>query len=79
MLTKVIVTLVFLLILGSLASALLYLVKDRGNSSRTVRALTVRIGLSFILFICVIIAGRLGWIKPHSIKEGWEQSHAAQP
>ncbi len=53
-----------LLIVFSLASALVYLVKDKGGSSHTVKALTWRIGLSFTLFLLLMIAGYTGLITP---------------
>ncbi|MEO6118067.1 MAG: twin transmembrane helix small protein [Methylotenera sp.] len=62
MLTKVIVVLTLFVILGSLFSALFFLVKDKTGSERTVKALTVRIGLSILLFILLLIAGQLGLI-----------------
>ncbi len=43
-----------LLILGSLASALYYLIKDKGQSDRTVKMLTVRVALSLTLFILLM-------------------------
>jgi hypothetical protein len=42
------------LILASLASALYYLIRDKGESDRTVRALTVRISLSIVLFLLLM-------------------------
>ncbi|HYN53970.1 MAG TPA: twin transmembrane helix small protein [Methylotenera sp.] len=66
MLTKVIVVLTLFVILGSLFSALFFLVKDKTGSERTVKALTVRIGLSILLFILLLIAGQLGLIG-HSL------------
>jgi hypothetical protein len=47
---KVVIVLVFLGILISLGSGLFYLVKDHGDSRRTVKALTFRVGLSVGLF-----------------------------
>lgn len=47
---KIIAILLMLLILYSLGSALYYMIKDKGNSTRMVKALTVRIGLSLFLF-----------------------------
>lgn len=67
MLIKVIVVLVLLVIVGSLFSALAFLVKNKtAGDARTVKALTVRIGLSITLFIGLIIAGYLGLIG-HSL------------
>jgi len=52
---KVVAILSFLFIVGSLASAMFYLVKDKGQSTRTVKALTFRIGLSVVLFILMML------------------------
>jgi hypothetical protein len=51
-------------ILVSLGSALIYLVKDRGQSSRTVKALTFRVGLSIALFVILMLGYWLGLIQP---------------
>ncbi len=68
MIFKTLVVIVFLFIVGSLASALFHLVKrkdsDPEQSLKTVKALTFRIGLSLVLFIFVIIALKLGWFEP---------------
>lgn len=54
-------------IVFSLGSSLFYLVNDKGESKKMVRALTVRITLSVVLFILLIIAWSQGWIKPHGL------------
>jgi hypothetical protein len=64
---KVVVILVFIAILVSLGSGLFYLVKDHGDSRRTVKALTFRIGLSVGLFAFLMLLVALGVIKPHGI------------
>lgn len=64
---KAILILLFLFIFFSLGSALYFLVHDKGNSTRIVKALTWRIGLSILLFIILLLAFAMGWIKPHSI------------
>ncbi len=51
---KYVVIIFLLIIFGSLASALRYLVKDKGNSDRTVMALTIRIALSLTLFLMLM-------------------------
>ena len=49
---KWLVLLIFFMIVLSLASAMIQLVRDhKGETRRMVRALTVRIGLSILLFI----------------------------
>lgn len=64
---KVILLVLCIFILFALGSALFYLVRDKSNSDRIVRALTWRIALSFVLFILLFIAFGFGWITPHAI------------
>jgi formate-dependent nitrite reductase membrane component NrfD len=56
---KIFAIVVFLIIVYSMASALYYMYKDKGQSTRMVRSLSIRIGLSFFLFIVMLIAHRL--------------------
>ena len=62
MFIKIAVVLGLIVILGSLFSALFFLNKDKSGGERTVRALTLRIGLSITLFIGLLIAGYFGLI-----------------
>lgn len=64
---KAFIVLVFLLILVSLGTALFAMIKDRGQSDRSVRALTLRIALSIGLFIALMIAYATGLITPHGL------------
>lgn len=66
-LVKAIVVILLLFVLYSLGCALFYLVRDKADSTRVVKALTVRIVLSLIAFILLFAAYALGWITPHSI------------
>jgi len=59
---KIVVILFMVLIAASLFSAGLFLVKDRGDSERTVRALTFRIILSVCLFALLMLGHYLGLI-----------------
>lgn len=68
MLVKALVILVFLTILGSLASGLVFLVKDKGQSDRTAKALTLRIALSVSLFVLLLILFAAGLITPHGVR-----------
>ena len=65
---KIVVAIAFLLIIGSLASALFFMMRDQGKGKRTVRALTLRVGFSVLLFILILIANQLGWITPTGIR-----------
>ena len=68
MLAKLVVVAIFIGVLASLASALLYLVKDRGQSERTVKALTMRVGVSIGLLCLLVVLWALGLIEPHGIR-----------
>lgn len=64
---KLIIVLFLLSILFTLGSALYFLIKDQGNSTRIVKALTWRISLSIVLFILLMIMYWFGWIVPHGV------------
>jgi branched-subunit amino acid transport protein AzlD len=64
---KILVVIAFILIIGSLASALVFLMRDKGRSNRTVQALAFRVGFSILLFVLILVAHRLGWIQPTGI------------
>jgi F0F1-type ATP synthase membrane subunit a len=70
MLSKIIIVLFLFIIIGSLFSGLFYLVKDKGTSERTVRALTVRISLSVLLFVLLMIGYATGLLQPHGVTPG---------
>ncbi len=63
----VIIILIFIGILASLGSALAHLVRGRGSSERTAKALTVRIGMSVGLFVLLFLLWWAGLIRPHGI------------
>lgn len=64
---KILVALAFLLIFISLGSALVYLMKDKGKSNRTVKALAFRVGFSIALFVLILTANYFGLIQPTGI------------
>jgi len=66
-LMKILVAVAFILILASLGSALVFLMRDKGRSNRTVQALALRVGFSVLLFVLLLVAHRLGWIQPTGI------------
>jgi len=65
---KYAVALAFLAILASLASALFFMMRngrnDKTRSGHMARALAVRVGLSIVLFLCLLAAWKLGYIQP---------------
>lgn len=64
MIVHIVLIVLFLVVVGSLFQALVFLVRDRGDSKRTVKALTVRIALSVLLFILVLALWAAGLLKP---------------
>ena len=68
MLAKIAIVAIFIGVLASLGSGLFYLVKDRGRSERTVRALTIRVGISIGLLCLLVLLWMLGLIQPHGIR-----------
>lgn len=63
-----VVLLAFVVILSSLFSAFIYMMKDKGQTKRTVNALTVRIGMSVVLFLLIMVAYQMGWIQSTGIR-----------
>jgi hypothetical protein len=71
---KTIVVLMLVAVLVALASAGVFMLRkgrdgDR-RSSDMARALAVRVGLSVALFLMLLLAWRLGWIKPTGLPLG---------
>jgi formate hydrogenlyase subunit 3/multisubunit Na+/H+ antiporter MnhD subunit len=75
---KILVAIAFLAILVSLGSALMYMMRGgtppvegqapkKGNMAT---ALAFRVGLSIVLFLCVLLAWKMGWIQPTGIPPG---------
>ena len=64
---KIVVVLFLILIVGSLGSALFYLMRDKGGSDRTVKALTIRVGLSLGLFVLLMAGYYFGLIPSRGL------------
>ncbi|MGH8783211.1 twin transmembrane helix small protein [Paraburkholderia sp.] len=67
---KIFVAVAFVLIIGSMVSALYFMNHDRGTTKRMVWSLAARVGVSITLFLCLLLAYRLGWIEPTGIPIG---------
>ena len=61
---NLIIGILLLLMIGSLVSAFWYMLKDRGASNRTVKALTVRISIWVLLFGLIVGGIYTGLITP---------------
>lgn len=66
MLFNLLVITLLLSIVAALFSGLYFLHRDQGASTRTVKALTLRIGLSIGLFFILLIAYRFGLIPGYN-------------
>jgi len=64
MLVKIIIVIALIAILIALTTGLIQLVRDKGNSTRVVKSLSIRIILSLALFAFLIFAFIMGWIQP---------------
>ena len=68
------VAIAFLAIIASLATALFFMMKDGTNgkakTSGMARALAFRIGFSVLLFICILIDWKMGYIQPTGLPVG---------
>ena len=68
------IAITFIAILASLASALFFMMKDgadgKRKTSNMARALAFRVGFSILLFVCILIAWKLGYIQPTGIPAG---------
>ncbi|HOB45840.1 MAG TPA: twin transmembrane helix small protein [Zoogloea sp.] len=60
MLFKSAVVFMLLLVIGSLFSGLFFLYRDKGDGDRVVRALTLRISLSVLIFAALLLSYRFG-------------------
>ena len=62
----------FVAIIGSLGSALYFMMRDTGQDGRPktnnmARALAFRVGFSILLFVCILVGWKLGYIHPTGI------------
>ena len=68
------IAIAFFAILASLATALFFMMKDGTNgkakTSGMAKALAFRIGLSVLLFVCILIAWKMGYIQPTGLPVG---------
>lgn len=64
MLIKAIIVVFLLVILFTLGSSFYFMVRDKGEGTRTLRRLAWRIGLSLLLLAVLYIMFLAGWIEP---------------
>jgi hypothetical protein len=64
---RYVVIAVLILIVASLGSAAVFMVRGRGDSTRMAKALAWRVGLSVALFLCLMAGYYFGLFKPHEL------------
>ena len=68
---KYFVILAFLAIIASLGTALFFMMQDgrdgKPKTNHMARALAFRVGFSILLFVCILVAWKLGYIQPSGI------------
>jgi len=65
---KILLIVAFLIvILWNLGAGLYYMMVDKGQTKRTVNALTRRVAVSVALILLVLLAIWMGWITPHGV------------
>ena len=67
---KILILLVLVVIVGALGSGLYFMMTDKGQTDRVVKALSWRVGLSLSLFLLLFILFATGVIEPHSAFPG---------
>jgi len=65
--TTLLVVAFMVAIIYNLGAGLYYMMTDKGQTDRTVKALTRRIGLSVLLILLIIAGIATGIIQPHGI------------
>jgi succinate dehydrogenase/fumarate reductase cytochrome b subunit len=67
MLTTLVIVAFLIVIVYNLGAGLYFMMSDKGQTDRTLKALTRRIGLSVLLILLVILGIWTGVIKPHGL------------
>ncbi len=64
---KWVVLIAFVMIIGSLGSALFFMIRDKGQTGNTFKFLALRVGFSILLFALILISYKMGWIETTGI------------
>ena len=67
MLSRILIIVFLAAIVYNLGAGLYFMMTDKGQTDRTLKALTRRIGLSVLLILLVILGIWMGIIKPHGV------------
>ena len=64
---RIVILVLLLAVVASLFSGLYFVYKDKGSSNRAVISLTIRIGLSLLVFALLMGAYFFGWIPERGL------------
>jgi hypothetical protein len=64
MLSNIVIVFLLIMMVGSLAAAMVFMFKDKGQGNRTVKALTYRVGIWAVLFGLIVVGLYTGVITP---------------
>jgi heme/copper-type cytochrome/quinol oxidase subunit 4 len=64
---RIVIIILLFAVIASLFSGLYFVYKDKGNSNRAVISLTIRIGLSILVFVILMVSYYFGWITERGL------------
>lgn len=64
---RIVIIILLFAVIASLFSGLYFVYKDKGGSNRAVISLTIRVGLSILVFVILIASYYMGWITERGL------------
>jgi len=64
---RIVIIILLFAVVASLFSGLYFVYKDKGTSNRAVISLTIRIGLSILVFAILVVSYYFGWITERGL------------
>lgn len=64
---RIVIIILLFAVIASLFSGLYFVYKDKGDSNRAVISLTIRVGLSVLVFVILIVSYYFGWITERGL------------
>lgn len=64
---RIVIIILLFAVIASLFSGLYFVYKDKGGSNRAVISLTIRVGLSVLVFVILIVSYYFGWITERGL------------
>ena len=64
---RIVIIILLFAVLVSLFSGLYFVYKDKGNSNRAVISLSIRVGLSVLVFVILMLSYHFGWITERGL------------